>query len=256
VFAASALALPLLAAPAVAIGILGTDRSETIRGTPSADRIFARRGNDTVLGLAGADVLAGGAGRDRVDGGRGADLLALVDGERDSASCGPGRDTVVADIEDAVRTDCETVTRAPALPPPSPPPRTVVPGRYGGKTTQGQDVAFQVSSGGTLSKVRFSAVLLTCQPAGPESLAWPYDSGTREFTVATDGTFTVSEDGTRSIAGSPATYRVVVAGRFQSGFASGTVAVEARWEDGGGAHACGVSPAVEWTAAAGVLNEP
>jgi hypothetical protein len=248
--------VPLLATPAFATGILGTDRPETLRGTASADRIFARGGNDKVLGLAGGDVLAGGAGRDRVEGGRGADLLALVDGERDVAVCGPGKDAVAADVEDSVRADCETVTRAPPQPP-AKPPRTIVPGRYGGKTTQGEDVTFQVSSDSyTLSKVVFTAVHLACEPAGSAPLAWRYDSGAQEFSVGTDGTFTVSEHGTSAVAGSPAAYEVVVSGRFQSGFVSGTVAAHVRWESDGQPHACGVSPAVEWTAAAGVLNEP
>ena len=65
---------------ALAAGIVGTDRPETIRGTAGPDRISGRGGND---------VLIGNGGRDVVDGGRGADRLSLRDGERDTAICGP-----------------------------------------------------------------------------------------------------------------------------------------------------------------------
>jgi hemolysin type calcium-binding protein len=112
----------LVVVPALALTIVGTDRPDTLRGTPKADKILGRGGNDRVFGLAGSDVLIGGSGRDLVDGGPGNDRLLVRDGERDTAICGPGRDTVVADRVDVARRDCETVLR----PPPSPPaPRAI-----------------------------------------------------------------------------------------------------------------------------------
>ena len=133
--AAASLVLELAA---LAAGIVGTNGAETIRGTAGHDRISGRGGND---------VLVGNGGRDVVDGGRGADRLSLRDGERDTAICGPGRDVVLADSADVVLGDCEILRVVPPEPV-SPPPRPVVPGLYAGRTTQGQLVTFQVSSGG------------------------------------------------------------------------------------------------------------
>jgi hypothetical protein len=62
--------------------ITGTDGADTLRGTAAGERI------------------EGGAGADRIDGG----------GGRDVVRCGPGRDYVLAQRQDDVGRDCETVT--------------------------------------------------------------------------------------------------------------------------------------------------
>src|SRR5262245_8695269 len=129
------------ALPSSASTIYGTTAAETIRGTVRADRISAGPGNDAVFGLAGNDLLTGGRGSDVVRGGSGADRLLLRDGEPDTAVCGPGRDTALVDGADVVLADCETMRVEPPDPP-APPPRPVVPGLYGGRTTEGELVTF------------------------------------------------------------------------------------------------------------------
>ena len=248
----------LLALPALALSIVGTNGRDTIRGTPGADRISARGGDDKVFGLAGDDVLIGGPGRDRVDGGTGSDRLSIRDGTRDTAVCGPGRDRVTADRVDAVRADCETVLRpSPPSPPPppAPPPRPLVPGKYGGKTSQNENVAFEVGGGGTLTKLVFPSIHLSCQPPDGGSVSWAYESGASVFPVRTDGSFTVDKTGAGTVVGSPASYRIVVAGRLQSGLSSGAVKLDVQYAIGLVTYTC-TAPNVTWTAAAGVLNEP
>jgi hypothetical protein len=62
--------------------IVGTGRSDVLRGTRGRDVIVARTGADRVYGRGGADLLCGGPGDDLLDGGAGRNRL---DG-------GPGRD--------------------------------------------------------------------------------------------------------------------------------------------------------------------
>src|SRR5262245_16220806 len=218
-FVGVATALLLAALPAFARGIFGTDGPDTLRGTARADRISAGAGNYHLYGLGGNDVLIGGPGRDVVDGGAGSDRLVLRDGARDVARCGAGSDTVVADDLDTVWGDCETVLE-PGLPPP--PPGGLVPGPYAGKTTQGEDISFLVSSGGQLTKLTFAAIHVTCQPSG-EDLSWSLDLGASSYVVRRDGFFDVDASGTGTVSGSAASYHAVVAGHLQSGLASGKV---------------------------------
>jgi RTX calcium-binding nonapeptide repeat (4 copies) len=96
--------------------LLGSPRSNRLRGTRGGDRIVARGGNDRILGGRGDDCLHGGAGRDRVDGGPGADLVrggpgrdVLVGGPgRDRLDCGAGRDLARVGPGDRTR-GCERV---------------------------------------------------------------------------------------------------------------------------------------------------
>ena len=116
----AALAVPALAAltALAALGVAraaeltGTERPDRLVGTRLADNIRGRGGNDRIEGRAGGDVLHGGAGRDSVFGGVGPDRIAIhADGAQDAAVCGPGVDIVNAELNDAVRADCEIVTR-------------------------------------------------------------------------------------------------------------------------------------------------
>lgn len=80
--------------------------------------------NDTISGSGGTDFLSGGLGDDHVDGGEGIDFLRGNDGDdvligrdaslfRDDVGCNLGADTAVADANDVVASDCETLDRAP-----------------------------------------------------------------------------------------------------------------------------------------------
>ena len=85
------------------------DRGPARRGRalrPCGDRLPVRGPGD--------DVLVPGRGQDAVYGDEGDDRMLARDGWRDSISCGPGRDRVIADARDVVAADCEQVQRPPA----------------------------------------------------------------------------------------------------------------------------------------------
>jgi Ca2+-binding RTX toxin-like protein len=102
-----------------------------IAGDAHGDVVDGGSGSDLVEGGFGDDRLIGGPGRDIVNGDRksrcneyscdlfvaGSDTIEVRDGEVDSVSCGTGIDRVVADADDVVAADCETVERAAATPP-------------------------------------------------------------------------------------------------------------------------------------------
>jgi hypothetical protein len=98
----------------------GGQGPDTIEGGSGDDVLLAGWGQDQVIGGTGADLidgslgfdqLDGGPGRDRISGGRGKDTIRARDGWRDTISCGPMADVVVADRQDVVARDCERVTR-------------------------------------------------------------------------------------------------------------------------------------------------
>jgi len=82
----------------------GNDR---VSGRAGWDRITGGRGNDRLSGGSGRDNITGGRGTDRLSGGSGDDVINSRDSNRDSVSCGPGRDRVKADRRDHLR-GCET----------------------------------------------------------------------------------------------------------------------------------------------------
>ena len=86
--------------------LVGTASADVLRGSTSGDRISGTGGRDTITGRGGADCLNGGRGRDTISGGSGNDVIDARDGEVDTVSCGPGRDTVRADRRDRAR-GCE-----------------------------------------------------------------------------------------------------------------------------------------------------
>jgi RTX calcium-binding nonapeptide repeat (4 copies) len=127
--------------------IVGTAHNDVLKGTPRADTLDGRGGNDRLFGLGGNDVLVGGPGNDRLVGGAGKDRLR----------CGAGKDIAVADTNDVVGTDCESVSGLPAEPPPTeppppppPPPAAPLakPGHYCGFTNQGKSICFDVTPDG------------------------------------------------------------------------------------------------------------
>ena len=88
----------------VIIGKAGSDRLGGLRGD---DTLVGGAGRDRLVGGSGHDTLVGGPGRDRLIGGRGDDTINSQGGARDTARCGPGWDTVVADANDLVPASCE-----------------------------------------------------------------------------------------------------------------------------------------------------
>jgi Ca2+-binding RTX toxin-like protein len=101
----------------------GNDR---VTGGNHDERIDGGAGNDRLEGGYGNDRIVGGPGRDTIIGDKSAsdcgilqscslpqgnDFIDARDGERDTISCGVGRDTVLADRQDVVSGDCERVKR-------------------------------------------------------------------------------------------------------------------------------------------------
>lgn len=123
VFLMMAMAITVASGVALAATITGTARDEVLVGTDYADDIRADDGDDEIYGLRGPDWLDGGRGRDVLRGGRGDDFIESIDlrdeegnGYRDVVDCGPGLDTVSADLNDRISSNCEDV----ALPIPGP----------------------------------------------------------------------------------------------------------------------------------------
>jgi Ca2+-binding RTX toxin-like protein len=88
----------------------GHDRAE---GGSGDDWILGERGKDRLKGERGDDRVRGGSGRDEMWGGRGRDLLRAADNRRDeSIDCGRGWDVAVIDRSiDPRPDDCEVVIR-------------------------------------------------------------------------------------------------------------------------------------------------
>ncbi len=114
-FLLTLVALILASGVALAAAITGTVRDETLVGTDYADDIRAEGGDDKIHGMRGPDRLDGGRGKDLLKGGRGDDFIESIDlrdeenGYRDVVECGPGIDTVDADLNDRISRDCEDV---------------------------------------------------------------------------------------------------------------------------------------------------
>jgi Ca2+-binding RTX toxin-like protein len=97
--------------------VTGGNHDERIDGGVGNDRLEGGYGNDRIVGGAGRDTIVGDMSRS--DCGvlqscslpQGNDVIDARDGERDTISCGVGRDTVTADRQDVVSRDCERVKR-------------------------------------------------------------------------------------------------------------------------------------------------
>ncbi len=75
VLTVTALALVLASGVALAVNKVGTNGSDTLRGTNRADNLLGKGGKDRLFGLGGSDNLLGGPGNDSVQGDRGPDSL-------------------------------------------------------------------------------------------------------------------------------------------------------------------------------------
>lgn len=98
-------------------GFAGRDRldgasgEDTLLGGSEGDTLFGGPDDDVIVAGLGVDVVVGGPGRDSISTGRNRDTVFARDGWRDSISCGVGEDTVRADRLDVVAADCEAVER-------------------------------------------------------------------------------------------------------------------------------------------------
>jgi Ca2+-binding RTX toxin-like protein len=97
------------------------DLDISIDGAPNdgapAEGDDVRSDVEDVVGGQGDDVLSGSSAVNRLAGESGDDTLLVRDGVADTADCGPGTDSVSADLLDTVTPDCETVDSAFAAPP-------------------------------------------------------------------------------------------------------------------------------------------
>lgn len=141
-----AAALFVLASSGSAARIVGGNGNDTIRGTPQADHLYGKGGNDTLYGLAGNDVIVPGPGSDTV-------------------FCGSGRDTIFADKAD-VYSNCEICRGSGCDDDDGGDDKPkVLPGKYAGKTSQEQNMTFEVLPGGTqLRDLFIASINLSCQP--------------------------------------------------------------------------------------------
>jgi hypothetical protein len=98
-------------APAATVD--GGDGDDVLTGAAGADVIDGGPGFDTLAGGEGDDRIDGGTGGDSADGGGGADSIVLRDLVSDQATCGPGRDTVRAEVLDQLDFACERVDYGP-----------------------------------------------------------------------------------------------------------------------------------------------
>jgi Ca2+-binding RTX toxin-like protein len=105
--------LVVVAGPAAARVVEGTDGNDHLDGKHSADVMRARAGDDLVHAFPGHDRVYGGAGRDALYGGPGDDVLR-GGGGRDHLSANEGNDVIHAggiDYVDAGRNRDHVVVR-------------------------------------------------------------------------------------------------------------------------------------------------
>jgi hypothetical protein len=102
----------------VSVGAMtATDFPSVIDLGAGSDRAHAGPQRDVVRGGAGDDTVTGGTGRDTLLGGEGDDAIDAADGGvPDAIACGPGYDTVKADLVDHTAEDCELVGIGPDQP--------------------------------------------------------------------------------------------------------------------------------------------
>jgi Ca2+-binding RTX toxin-like protein len=99
--------------PAPAVTLDGGDGDDMLSSGAGSDVLSGGAGYDTLIGGEGDDRLDGGTGGDSADGGGGADSIVLRDKLIDQATCGPGRDTVRAEVLDQLDFACERVDYGP-----------------------------------------------------------------------------------------------------------------------------------------------
>jgi Ca2+-binding RTX toxin-like protein len=117
--------VPIFRFGCIAINQAQTEGDQHLFGEDGNDLLSAGRDNDFLHGGSGRNDLSGNGGDDclqlagdaneRASGGDGDDIVYVTDFNADDIFCGAGHDTVEADEEDRVATDCEDVLRPFAL---------------------------------------------------------------------------------------------------------------------------------------------
>jgi hypothetical protein len=102
-----------LAVSAAVATLEGDEGDDTLTAAGGADVLSGGPGFDTLAGGEGDDRLDGGTGGDTADGSGGNDSIVLRDLVADTATCGPGRDTVRAEVLDQLDFACERVDYGP-----------------------------------------------------------------------------------------------------------------------------------------------
>jgi hypothetical protein len=101
----------------VAVGlparILGGDGNDALSAATTSSVLDGGPGDDRLQGGEGEDSLLGGGGADFADGGDGDDSIEVRDTLSDSAWCGAGHDSVLAETLDALDLACERVDYGP-----------------------------------------------------------------------------------------------------------------------------------------------
>lgn len=178
---------------------------------------FGGQAGDVLIGNGNPEQFIPGPGQDSIEMRQGDDIADLRDGEKDTITCGPGDDTVLADTKDVVAADCETVSRSSGQPPlgggeqPKPPTFDAFPvnpnppaqpgpsgdGGSGGDGSGGAPQGGQPSGGGTGTPTPAGAVRDTVRPK--VSLAHLTKRSIRRRTGKTTLKFTVSETAALSV---------------------------------------------------------
>lgn len=103
--------------------------ADLLEGGDGDDVVHGGDGPDTLRGGEGGDELEGGAGPDEYAGGDGADLIRARNDVADTGTCGPGTDSLIADLVDTL-SGCESIDlpEGPPDPPTPDPPGPPTPG--------------------------------------------------------------------------------------------------------------------------------
>jgi Ca2+-binding RTX toxin-like protein len=131
----------------LANGTATGEGSDTLR---NIEDVKGSQFGDTLTGDSGPNKITGGPGVDTIDGGDGDDTINARDGEADTVTCGGGTDTVLADPQDTVGSDCENVKVSNDTTPPDPPVITSPANNSSIPTSSFTGVAGTAESGSTV----------------------------------------------------------------------------------------------------------
>lgn len=187
--------------------LIGNGGDDDLNGADGPEKLDGGPGNDKLDGGFGDDTIVGGPGQDKISGDLaggdcgpmwckypyGNDIIYAQDGEVDSILCGFGTDTVYADAADVVDKDCETVTRAGATAPGTPPP--------GGKTTNKGGPGSGITAA-MAGRVRLTTALksgFTIKLTGLKAATKVKLSATRSGKVVAKGSAKATKKGTATV---------------------------------------------------------